>query len=627
MLSRVWYLVLSLAVGGALAGAFLNKSAASREAEFQLEEQLRRDRIESELWLRLDARLRLDALASIAVEPEVRQTLRSSSGHTGTPGAATRRRLSQKLNTLNAKLEEGKGDLLIAVDTEGEVVATLDKKALDAERLDKMPLVQDALRGFVRDDVWVYNDVVYRMAARPVFDGGRYVGAVVHGIAISDELAKRLGSKLPNASVVFFFGNRVIAAHVGGVKAPGRVELKNGLASALSKMESGGGSVEIGERTRAIASPVRGDAAHAHVGYLIGRKGSAVGLGGLFANTFKEDVASLPWLIVIGIPLVLLLIGLFLLYMEHDKAVGILRKTSEGLAKNELSSLPEGALRRQYRKIAENVNTALRAGVGLKEDAAERSSVDLDHILTATRDSADSGYFGFSAEAPTAKQVALDVEPSKKPAGASPHMGPVKPVPADNSVTAKPAKTVAAAPPQGTPTARPNRAPADRPNGAPTDRAQRSPSSRPKRAPSSWPNRAPSSRHPAAATVRHSQEDLTPAPDDPPTRPRAIVEDDDGFGEFEDSTAVTHIPKELLQEASAPAVQGEETHFREVFEQFVAAQKECGAPVAGLTFDKFVRKLHAAREQVMKRHNARAVRFTVYVKEGRAALKASPVKQ
>ena len=51
MLSRLWYLVLALAVGGALAGAFLNKSAASREVEFQLEEQLRRDRVEAELWI------------------------------------------------------------------------------------------------------------------------------------------------------------------------------------------------------------------------------------------------------------------------------------------------------------------------------------------------------------------------------------------------------------------------------------------------------------------------------------------------------------------------------------------------------------------------------------------------
>ncbi len=606
MLSRLWYLVLALAVGGALAGAFLNKSAASREVEFQLEEQLRRDRIEAELWMRLDARLRLDALASIAVEPEVRQTLRSSSGRIGTPKAAVRRRLSQKLNVLNAKLEEGKGDMVFAVDAEGEVVATLDKSAVGSERLDKMPLVRDALRGFMRDDVWVYNGEVFRMAARPVFDGGRYVGAVVHAMAIGDDLARRLGSKLPNASVVFFFRDRLIGAHVGGAAAPSSADLKSGLPQALAG--DAGVTVEIGERTRAIASPIRGEAAHARVGYMIGRKGSAVGLGGLFANTFKEDVASLPWLAVIGIPLLLLLLGLFLLYLEHDKAVGILRKASEGLAENQLSSLPEGELRRHYRKIAENFNVALRAGVGFKEDREQRASVDLDHVLSTTRDSADSGYFGFGEEAPTAKQVSLDSEPENEPVAASPHMTPIK--------AAEPG--VPTAPPQGTPTARPK--------GAATARPQRSPSSRPKRAPSSWPARAPSSRQPVAATVRHSEEHFTPAPDDPPTRPNAMLDDYDGFDHPEENTQVKHVPQSLI-EASAPGVQGEETHFREVFDQFLATQKECGAPVNGLTFDKFVRKLHAAREQVMKRHNAGSVRFTVYVKEGRAALKASPVKQ
>ena len=617
MLTRLWYLILALAVGGALAGAFLNKSAASREAEFQLEEQLRRDRIEAELWMRLDARLRLDALASIAVESEVRQTLRSSSGHFGTPALATRKRLSQKLNSLNAKLEEGKGDMVFAVDTEGEVVATLDKNAMGSDRLDKMPLVRDALRGFMRDDVWVYNGEVFRMAARPVFDGGRYVGAVVHGMAVGDDLARRLGSKLPNSSIVFFFRDRLIGAHTGGATAPSSAELKAGISQALASADAGEGSVEIGERARAIASPIRGEAAQAGVGYIVGRKGSTVGLGGLFANTFKEDVSSLPWLAVIGIPLLLLLLGLFLLYLEHDKAVVILRKTSESLAKNQLSSLPEGELRRHYRKIAENLNVALRAGVGFKEDLAERASVDLDQILNTTRDSADSGYFGFAEEAPTAKQVSLDLEPEPepKPAGTSPHMTPIKTAPVSKSAAVKPEHGVPTAPPRGTPTARPD--------GTATARPQRSPSSRPKRA-SSWPARAPSSRHVAAATIRHSEEHF--APDDPPTRPNAILDDYAGFDDPEENTQVKHVPQSLL-EASAPGVQGEETHFREVFDQFVATQKECGASVSGLTFDKFVRKLHAAREQVMKRHDAAEVRFTVYVKEGRAALKASPVKQ
>ncbi|MGB3051953.1 MAG: MXAN_5187 family protein [Polyangiales bacterium] len=601
MLSRLWYLILALAVGGALAGAFLNKSAASREAEFQLEEQLRRDHVEAELWQRLDARLRLDALASIAVDSEVRQTLRSSSGHAGTLGSSAQKSLSQKLDSLNAKLEEGKGDLVFAVDAEGEVVATLDKKDVGSVTLDKMPLVRDALRGFMRDDVWVYNGEVYRMAARPVFDGGRYVGAVVHGMAIEDGLAKRLAAKLPNATVVFFFRDRLIASHVGGANAPSSAEVKSGLESALAKMDSGEGSVEVGERTRAIAVRIRGEAAHAGVGYIIGRRGSTVGLGGLFANTFKEDVASLPWLMIIGIPLLLLLLGLALLYVEHDKGVVILRKTSESLSKAELDSLPAGQLRRHYRKIAENINTALRAGVGFKEGAAKRSSVDLDHILSSTRDSANAGYFGTSTEAPTAKQVALEPAPLSTPGAKTPQMAPI--LTAD-AVPAAESRTLAA-------TARPNR----------------SPSSRPKRSPSSWPNRATSSRHAAAATVRHGEEPMMSEVNDPPTRPNAVV---DAYSEYEDeveqSTQVKHVPQELIQ-ASAPDLQGEDVHFRDVYEKFIATQKECGASVTGLTFDKFVRKLHAARDQVMKRHNAPSVRFTVYVKDGRAALKASPVKQ
>ena len=600
MLSRLWYLVLAVALGFALAGAFLNKSTASREAEFQLDEQLRRDRVEAELWLRLDARLRLDALAALAVEPEVRQTLRNSSNKRGTPAPSVRRRLSNKLNVLNAKLEEGKGDMVFAVDAEGEVVATLDKNDMSDQRLDKMPLVRDALRGFMRDDVWVYNGGVYRMAARPVFDGGRYVGAIVHGMAVGDDLARRLGEKLPNATVVFFFGDEVIGAHTGGVTAPTRSEVKNGLAGVVANMSDTEGSVEIDERTRGIASPIRGGAAHAHVGYMVGRNGSRAGLGGLFANTSSEDVASLPWWAIIGIPLVLLGLGLFLLYMEHDKAVGILRKSSAGLAKDEISGLPAGELRRHYRNIAENINTALQAGVGFKKDSKQRASVNLDDMLSSTRDSTDTGYFGFEQEAPTARRASVD-----------------------EAVESSALKT------NGTSTARPERATTARPKETPTARPNSAPTSRPSRSQSSRPP-APMPRH-RQALAAGAERDLTPPPDDPPTRPRAIVDEyegsyDDGFGDTEQSTQVTHINQELL-EKSSPGEEGEEAHFREVFDQFVATQKECGGPVAGLTFDKFVSKLHAAREQVMKRHNAASVRFTVYVKEGRAALKASPIKQ
>ncbi len=601
MLSRLWYVVLALVIGGALAGAFLNKSAASREADFQLEEQLRRDRVEAELWMRLDARLRLDALATMAVEPEVRQTLRSSSGRVGVPKSSVRRRLSIKLNALNAKLEEGQGDLVFAIDTEGEVVATLAKE-MTTERLGKMPLVRDALRGFMRDDVWVYNGEVYRMAARPVFDGGRYVGAIVHGMKVSDDLARRLGAKLPSASIVFFYGDQLIASHSGGASALTSSELMELVPQVVPTLGESDDTVALSERARAIVAPVRGGAAHADVGYMIGRRGSTVGLGGLFANTFKEDVASLPWLVVIGVPLLLLLLGLGILYLEHDKAVRLLRSSSEKLEKGEVKALPAGELRRHYRKIAESVNNALRAGVGFKEDAEVRAAVDLDQVLNTTRDEADTGYFGFpTGEAPTAKQTALTEEDAPAPMESIGSPGASSPSnDVDGQVTATPA-------------------------GSTTARPIRDSSARPKRK-SSWPARAPSTRRPATAAVRQSEESMTPMPDDPPTRPNAQLDDYDGFDEPEENTQIKHVPQSLI-EASAPGEQGEETHFREVFDQFVATQKECGASTSGLTFDKFVKKLHAARDQVIKRHDVAEVRFTVYVKEGRAALKASPVKQ
>ena len=81
--------------------------------------------------------------------------------------------------------------------------------------------------------------------------------------------------------------------------------------------------------------------------------------------------------------------------------------------------------------------------------------------------------------------------------------------------------------------------------------------------------------------------------------------------------------KLAAQEPAAPVVN---PHYREVFDQFVEARKKCGEGVADLTFDKFVAKLHKSREAVMAKHQCTDVRFQVYVKEGKAALKALPAR-
>jgi hypothetical protein len=58
----------------------------------------------------------------------------------------------------------------------------------------------------------------------------------------------------------------------------------------------------------------------------------------------------------------------------------------------------------------------------------------------------------------------------------------------------------------------------------------------------------------------------------------------------------------------------------------VRTKKQCGEPTDGLTFEKFQATLKKNRDALMQRHNCKRVRFSVYVKEGRASLKATPVR-
>ena len=70
----------------------------------------------------------------------------------------------------------------------------------------------------------------------------------------------------------------------------------------------------------------------------------------------------------------------------------------------------------------------------------------------------------------------------------------------------------------------------------------------------------------------------------------------------------------------------EDTHFKEVFSQYIATRKQCGESIEQLTYDKFLVTLRKNRDQIVSKHHADGVRFTVYVKKGKAALKAAPIK-
>jgi hypothetical protein len=84
--------------------------------------------------------------------------------------------------------------------------------------------------------------------------------------------------------------------------------------------------------------------------------------------------------------------------------------------------------------------------------------------------------------------------------------------------------------------------------------------------------------------------------------------------------------------ATAPApeqlteAQEEERHWEQTFDEFLRVREQCGEPSDGLTFDRFRVKLEKNKATLVQKYGCRTVRFQVYVKDGKAALKATPVK-
>jgi hypothetical protein len=114
---------------------------------------------------------------------------------------------------------------------------------------------------------------------------------------------------------------------------------------------------------------------------------------------------------------------------------------------------------------------------------------------------------------------------------------------------------------------------------------------------------------------------------------------------FPDATRIQQIPEELLRASARPETEpvappeplprpappagdtpNDEQHFREVFREFLATKEKCAEAADGLTYDRFAQKLRKNRDALVEKYSCRTVRFQVYVKDGKAALKATPVK-
>ena len=103
----------------------------------------------------------------------------------------------------------------------------------------------------------------------------------------------------------------------------------------------------------------------------------------------------------------------------------------------------------------------------------------------------------------------------------------------------------------------------------------------------------------------------------------------------QDMTVVATVDPNLLsrtlsssEDEGDPEVLDEEdmNHFREVYESFLALREQCGERTREISFERFLTKLQNNRAKLIDKYHCRTVRFQVYEKDGKAALKATPVR-
>jgi hypothetical protein len=399
---------------------------------------------------------------------------------------------------------------------------------------------------------------------------------------VTTELAQRLVGEGLNVDVAFFIGSDEVTN-----SKP--VALDRGALTDQLKKLSGGEIARDCQANRpfdlhagsedysAIVARLPGEAGARQAFYSVYvKKPDAKGMWAYFSDARADNGLSFdnfPWPFVGGAFLVALVLGIGLMFFESDRPLRRLTADAVKLAKGESERLTEDAHPGKFGTIARSVNIHIDK-LGREAKSAKK---DLDQLLGP----APEGSLG------TIDLLATAL-PSVRPGGSPPAMPPppsefrfndsgsmpaARPTPPAVPVTAASrvatAPMVASAPPLHTPAPVPVTPP-------PTPRAEGL------RTPPPGPGGPGGADHPLA-------------------QPVALADD--------------ILGTDLV-----------DPYFKQVFDQFVAVKRSCNEPTSSLTYQKFSEKLIKNRDDLKAKTGCREVRFTVYVKDGKAALKATPVK-
>lgn len=582
LLSRFWYGFLALALGVATFILFVAAQMYNRAGSRAMSDALGADSSAVDWFLRDDARKRSSELIRFTLSPEMSAGLAKASGD-----AKVDRDTRLKTKTTLHKLAEEvpadlKFDALWAVDAEGRVIAAEGYEHSEEWELGGYSSVADALHGWIRDDAWVWKGRIYRIVTRPVEKdaGGEPVGAIVGAKIVDDNFARSV-SKRTGAAVGFYAdGARVASGSPEGFDKANLDEITRDLKlldSNKDYQEKGRSEVRvIREGLGVVFARLPGEAWDLGAGYAVGRL--AVSVGGPFDflnqadNTDKEKVPTK--LIILGI-LAAATLGLLFSYLEHTMPIASFRGEVGRLAKGEIDVFQPSRFRGTFKKIAADLNDGIEKVAA--KGGAPRKAADLQQVLGPIPAQPQMSAFsvpgpGGPVESPTGGSRPAFKPPVSERGGAarlrSSMTGPAPSAPADDAGDGIDVRTSMLM-------------------EAPRGSAPRLPSA---------PGR--------------------PQPPAPPRRPGAPLDTPN----VAESSHISHLPSDPSGDFDELA------DWRRVYEEFIAVKQQCGEPTGPLTFEKFKGTLQRNKDALVARHNCSRVKFTVYVKEGKAALKASPVK-
>src|SRR5690606_117262 len=171
LLSRFWYVVLALLLGGSLFVLYLAMSMYNRAGARAMGEGLSADSQVVSWYLRNDARTRSAHLIKFALDQGVSKSLADASKSGNKLKSSLRGKVTDALKRVNATIPEDQAfDAVFAIDQHGRVVGHLgyeQASGMEDFELGGYPVVADALHGYIRDDTLVL-DRMYRVVARPV---------------------------------------------------------------------------------------------------------------------------------------------------------------------------------------------------------------------------------------------------------------------------------------------------------------------------------------------------------------------------------------------------------------------------------------------------------------------------